>query len=105
MKYLYYNPIEFPAKIRIKSQRLGIDVEYTPRNANNDQPVSFRSLFEHAAMDDIDDVQVYLTPHEQAYWKNEKNDSVGTRITGWISLKEYKNGGGYREDKCKTEIK
>lgn len=104
MKYLYYNPFEVPQRVKIQSKCFGIDVEYAPWEAG-EKPVGFRSLFELAALECFDDVQIYLTPHEQAYWKSKKNDSVGTSITGWISLKKYRNGGGYLEDKCRTEIK
>lgn len=103
MKYLYYNPIEPAAKIKILSKCFGIDVEYSAHDAS-DKPVYLDDLFGLAASDCFDDVQVYLTSHEGAYWKSKKKDFVGTRITGWLSLKEYKNGGGYLKDLC-VELK
>ena len=33
------------------------------------------------------------------YTKNKKKDFTGTKISGWISLCQYKNGGGWFDDK------
>jgi hypothetical protein len=105
MKYLYYNPIEPAEKIRIKSRCFEIDTEYEPWASDLcDKPVYIDELFKLAALDCFENVQVYLTTHCGAYWKNKKAAFVGTRITGWVSLKEYKNGGGYLEDQYISEI-
>lgn len=106
MKRLYYNPLEPAAKIRIKSRCFEIDTEYEPCNSDSyDKPAFIHDLFKLAALDCFDDVQVYLTSHEQAYWKSKKAAFVGTRITGWVSLKEYKDGGGYLEDQYTLEVR
>ena len=97
MKYLFYNPIESATKVRIKSKCFGIDIEYSSYEAM-DKPVYIDQLFQLSQLEWFDDVQVYLSAHESAYYKNKKSDSKRTKITGWISLKEYKNGGGYLKD-------
>ena len=97
MKYLFYNPYEVPVKIRIKSTSSNIDLEYEPFDAG-DKPVYLDELIKMAKSECYDDVQVYLSSHNDAYTKENKKDLFGTRVKGWISLKTVKNGGGYLED-------
>ena len=99
MKYLFYNPCEVPVKIRIKSTCSNIDLEYEPFDAG-DKPVYLDELIKMAKSECFDDVQVYLSSHNEAYTKENKKDFVGTRVKGWISLKTVKNGGGYLDDFC-----
>ena len=99
MKYIFYNPFEAPSKIKIKSSCFNVDTEYTPFEADN-KPVYLEDLLYLSKSDFFDDIQVYLSSHNGAYTKVHKKDLIGTRINGWISLKEVKYGGGYREDFC-----
>ena len=99
MKYLFYNPYELPVKIRIKSTCSNIDLEYEPFDAG-DNPVYLDELIKMAKSERYDDVQVYLSSHNDAYTKENKKDLFGTRVKGWISLKTVKNGGGYLDDLC-----
>ena len=57
-----------------------------------------------AALDSFNIVQVYLTSSNGAYIKNKKQDPVGKNVQGWISLKEYHNGGGYLKDKYCIQV-
>lgn len=43
MKQLYYNPIELPEKIRIKSSCFNINVEYSPQESDG-KPVFFAGI-------------------------------------------------------------
>lgn len=98
MKQLYYNPIEIPEKVKIKSTCFNIDVEYDTWQSDG-KPVYMNDLFDLAKSRAFEDVQVYLTSHNGAYVKANKKALVGDSITGWISLSDYGNGGGYLEDK------
>lgn len=98
MKYLYYNPYELPTKIKICSSCFNLDTEYFSDEIDG-KPIYFDELFKIAALDFFDDVQVLLTSHNGAYIKDSKKALVGTTISGWISLKEYRNGGGWLSDK------
>ena len=104
MKYLYYNPIELPEKVRLVSNTFGIEQEYEVGPANG-FPVYMSELFALAQTQSFDEVQVYLTPHNGAYCKKRKKDFIGTRLSGWISLKDYKDAGGYIEDIYLVELK
>ena len=97
MKYLLYNPYEPVSKIHIRSKCFGIDLEYGGHEAG-EKPVFVDKLFELAKLDCFDDVRVYFSEHNEAFYKNKKTDLYRTSITGWVSLKEYKNGGGYLDD-------
>ncbi len=104
MNRLYYNPIEPPEKIRVKSSCSNIDVEYFPWDSNG-LPIYMDQLFDLAKSKDYETVQVYLTSHNEAYIKANKTSSIGIKASGWINLEEYENGGGYREDKYLFELK
>ena len=104
MKYLFYNPIEVPQKIHIISKAFNLDILYDASDAG-ERPVSFNDLFNLSRLDCFDEISIYLTPHEQAYYKKSKKSLEGVPVTGWINLKEYRNGGGYLEDKSLIEIK
>lgn len=56
-------------------------------------------LFKLAATDSFDIVEVKLTPHNQAYYRDSKNPLEQVPVEGWISLKDYKNGDDYLKDK------
>lgn len=98
MNYLFYNPIEFPNMIRIKSSCFGIDVEYEPLDINNKKPTKIEELFILSKSSSFESVEVLLTTNNEAYEKNNKKALVGTRIKGWVDLKKYKDGGGYLDD-------
>ncbi len=104
MNRLYYNPIEPPEKIRVKSSCSNIDVEYFPWDSNG-LPIYMDQLFDLAKSKDYETVQVYLTSHNEAYVKKSKKDFVGVRTSGWIDLEEYGNGGGYHKDGCLIYLK
>ncbi len=98
MNYLFYNPIEFPNMIRIKSSCFGIDVEYEPLDINNKKPTKIEELFILSKSRYFESVEVLLTTNNDAYEKNNKKALVGTRVKGWVDLKKYKDGGGYLSD-------
>ncbi len=99
MKYLYYNPHELPAKIHIISKALGIDRIYDEPWYDT-IPYSIDELFKMAKCEVFDDIKIYLTEHEQGYLKTKNKSGIRREeVTGWISLKGIKNGGGYLEDK------
>lgn len=98
MNYLFYNPIEFPNMIRIKSSCFGIDVEYEPLDINNKKPTKIEELFILSKSRYFESVEVLLTTKNDAYEKNNKKALVGTRVKGWEDLKKYKDGGGYLSD-------
>lgn len=98
MKQLYYNPMEVPEKIRIKSSCFNIDVEYLAWESDG-KPIHMDDLFDLAKSRAFESVEVYLTSHNESYVKDSKKAVVGTFITGWVSLLNIGNGGGYLEDK------
>lgn len=98
MSYLFYNPIEFPNMIRIKSSCFGIDVEYDPFDINNKKPIKIDELFILSKSRYFESVEVLLTTNNEAYEKIDKKALVGTRVKGWVDLKKYKDGGGYLSD-------
>ena len=97
MKYLYYNPIEVPEKIHIVSKAFGLDITYAANNSGN-KPISFSELFAIADLECFDAAVVYLSPHEQSYYKNKKSAIEGFSVVGWVDLKDFYNGGGYLDD-------
>jgi hypothetical protein len=100
MKKLFYNPIEKPHEVHVFSEAFNIDVTYNLSNCGN-KPITFDELFTLAKLNYIDKVEVNCTPHNQAYYRDSKQQTKRYDIDGWIDLKEYKNGGGYTEDKYK----
>lgn len=103
MKQLYYNPDEIPARIMIHSSCFNLDLEYSPEDLN-DMPVRFDELFILANSSAFDEIKVFLTSSNDAYIKDCKKAAIGKSITGWVSLKDYGNGGGYLTDKYCIEI-
>lgn len=97
MKTLYYNPIEIPCKVKLVSKCFGIDIEYSTDKSDG-QPVYMDELFNLAKCDSFDNVEVFLTAHDQAYIRKSKT-ARKENIEGWFSLKGVKNGGGYLNDK------
>lgn len=74
-------------------------MEYDPANCDNDLPVWLDDFFYLAKAPYFDEVQVYLASHNGAYFKKAKRTLEGTKVTGWVSLKDYKNGRGWHDDK------
>ncbi|MBO4391781.1 MAG: hypothetical protein J5816_00585 [Clostridia bacterium] len=100
MKYLFYNPYEIPNKVQITSKVLGVDKLFEEPWYDPSVVYYFDELFKMAKCDIFDDVKVYLTAHEEAYIKTKTKKGVTREpITGWVSLKGLKQGGGYLEDK------
>lgn len=99
MKVLFYNPMELPSKVHIVSNAFGIDVCYEEPYSDVNLDVSMGELFCLAKCKAFDEVEVYLTAHNEAYTRKNKTDINRTPITGWISLKGVANGGGYLQDK------
>ena len=97
MKKLFYNPIEHPVAVKLESKILGVNKQYEPNVGGG--PVSMEELFKLAATDSFDKVEVELTTHNQAYYRDSKNPLEQVSVEGWISLKDYKNGGGYLKDR------
>lgn len=100
MKKLFYNPQEHPVAVKIESKLLGVNKEY--ESHTGDGPVCMDELFKLAATDSFEKVEVQLTSHNQAYYRDSKNPLEQVEVDGWISLKEYKNGGGYLKDRTIT---
>lgn len=98
MKKLFYNPIEVPEKIKVKSIAFGLDIEYEPSAAEG-KPVYFDDLYLFAKNRYFDSVQVFLTSHNEAYYRDSKNPIEKVPVTGWVDLCDYKKGGGYLDDK------
>lgn len=97
MKKLYYNPIEAAEEVRLESRILGVKKQYPCHTGEG--PIFLEELFKLAATDCFETVDVRLTPHNQAYYRDTKNPLEVVPVDGWISLKEYKNAGGYLKDK------
>jgi len=100
MKKLFYNPIEHPIAVKLESKVLGVNKQYEPNAGEG--PGSMDELFKFAATDSFDKVEVKLTAHNQAYYRDSKNPLEQIPVEGWISLKDYKNGGGYMKDRTIT---
>lgn len=100
MKKLFYNPIEHPEAVKLESEVLGVNKQYEPNAGEG--PVSMDELFKLAATDSFDNVEVKLTAHNQAYYRDSKNPLEQVPVEGWVSLKDYKNGGGYMKDRTIT---
>lgn len=92
MKKLFYNPIEHPVAVKLESRVLGVNKEYEPNAGGG--PGSIDELFKLAATDSFDTVEVKFTAHNQAYYRDSKNPFEQVPVEGWVSLKDYKNGGG-----------
>lgn len=97
MKKLFYNPIEHPVAVKLVSKVLGVNKQYELQTCEG--PIGMEELFKLAATDSFDNVEVKLTPHNQAYYRDSKNPFEQVPVEGWISLKDYKNGGGYLKDR------
>lgn len=97
MKKLFYNPIEHPVAVKLESKVLGVNKQYEPYTGEG--PVGMDELFKLATTDSFESVEVKLTPHNQAYYRDSKNPLEQVPVEGWISLKDYKNGGDYLKDK------
>lgn len=100
MKKLFYNPSEVPVEIKLESRLLGVKKQYEGYSGGG--PIWLDELFKLAATDSFDVVEVKLTPHNQAYYRDSKNPLERVEVDGWISLKDYKNGGGYLKDRTIT---
>lgn len=98
MKILFYNPLEIPIEVRLVSKILGVDKQY--QCSTGDGPVYLDELFRLAATETFDEVNVLLSQHNEAYYRKTKTSAQKIEIDGWVSLKEYKNGGGYLNDKA-----
>lgn len=97
MKKLFYNPSELPVAARLESSLLGVHKEYECYNGEG--PVWMDELFRLAATTTFDKVEVKLTAHNQAYYRDSKNPLEQVPVEGWVSLKDYKDGGGYLKDR------
>lgn len=97
MKKLFYNPAEVPVEVILGSMALGFKKQYVCLSGGG--PMFMEELFKLAATDTFDTVQVFLTPHNQAYYRDTKYPLEQVPVDGWISLKDYKNGGGYLKDR------
>ena len=98
MKVLFYNPFEHPNKVRIVSSVFSIDVCYEAPYDGVKLNTSFDTLFNIAKCQVFDNVEVYLTPQNEAYTRKNKKDLERVPVIGWVSLKEVRDGGGYNED-------
>lgn len=98
MKKLYYNPIEMPLKVHIVAKCFGVDMT-DEEPFHTGIPCYMEPLFELAKIDCFDEVEVYVTSHNGAYIRDTKKPMERTEVTGWVSLKNVRNGGGYLEDK------
>lgn len=101
MKVLFYNPMEIPTKVRIVSKAFGIDKCYEEPYADANLEVSMEELFRLAKCASFDEVEVFLSTHNEAYTRKNKTDITRTPITGWFSLKGVADGGGYLQDKLR----
>ena len=100
MKILYYNHIEMPAEVRLESKVLGVKKQYQCDAPSG--PVDMDELFRLASTDTFGTVDVLLTSHNEAYYRKTKESAQKEVVDGWVSLKEYKNGGGYLNDKARV---
>ena len=100
MKKIFYNPIEHPVAIKLESKVLGVNKQYEPYTGEGS--IVMEELFKLAATDSFDKVEVKLTVHNQAYYRDSKNPLEQVPVEGWISLKDYMNGGGYLKDRTIT---
>ncbi len=75
-----------------------LHIEYEPSAAEG-KPVYFDDLYLFAKNRYFDSVQVFLTSHNEAYYRDSKNPIEKVPVTGWVDLCDYKKGGGYLDDK------
>ena len=68
---IFYNPIEHPVAIKLESKVLGVNKQYKPYTGEGS--IGMEELFKLAATDSFDIVEVKLTPHNQAYYRDSKN--------------------------------
>lgn len=105
MQYLYYKKDEMPLMVRIINRSLGIDMKYYPYDGKLHPANNMLELFSIAESKVYDDVQIYISKRLQAYSKYKKKSLVGYKIEGWISLREYKNGGLNNNDLFVEKLK
>lgn len=89
-----------PVAVILQSKILGVSKEYQCHTGEG--PVWMDELFKLAATNSFEKVEVLLSSNNQAYYRNSKNPFEKIPVDGWISLKDYKNGGGYANDKSIT---
>ncbi|MDE7082575.1 MAG: hypothetical protein K2O89_02570 [Clostridia bacterium] len=97
MRKLFYNPAEVPVEVILESRILGFKKRYVCLSGGG--PMWMEELFKLAATDTFDNVQVYLTSHNQAYYRDSYSPLEKVPAEGWVSLKNCKNGGGYLKDR------
>ena len=103
MKHLYHNILEVPETIRLISSCFSIDTVYHPWNSEG-KPVDLYDLY-HLAKSNCFHVEVFLTSHNQAYFKKSKKATVGTRVSGWVNLAHYDSLCGLQEDRyCQKTV-
>lgn len=98
MKYLYYNPYEYPNEIKLKSNALNIESVINW----NDTPEKIRTIEDLFALQNsnyFEEISINLSSHNEAYYKTKKRSIEKFPVTGWINLKDFINGGGYLNDK------
>jgi len=97
MRKLYYNHIELPARVHIVSKCFGVDVT-DEEPFDKGIPVDIDALFDLAKLDCFEEVEVHLTAHNEAYIRDSKKPTSKDAVSGWVSLKSIRNGGGYLDD-------
>ena len=98
MKYLYFNPYEYPKTIKLVSKELNIDI-IIDFNKDFDKIKSIDTLFRYKKTKKFEEISLELTNHNEAYYKPRRESSEKHKVIGWINLKDYHYGGGYLEDK------
>ena len=98
---LYYNPIEVPSMVRIKSSILGINGEFEVPEF----PLSpwIKDLIKLVNSGQCEMLECYLTSTNFAYIRSKGTNNKANTITGWLSLKGIKNGGS--EDPLKAYMR
>lgn len=97
---LFYNPEEAPKKIQFFKDGTVITLSednYFQCPEAPSLPAHLDSLFK--VIEDFDDIIVVLTAHNEAYyWSKGEHEDERTSVVGEISLKAFRNGGGYLKD-------